>query len=235
MTTDRPPRTTDARAEARTNVLEYGRRMQAERLVSFTAGNISQRVRGEPDLIAMTPAAMPYDTMGPDDICLVTIDGEVVEGRRRPTSELPLHTLAYARRPELGAIVHTHSSASMAMAALGLTLPPILIGLVIAAGGDVVTAPYARTGTAAMADLTQEALRDRGACFLRFHGVLAIGRTLAYAFNSAAVVEASADAFLRARALRAVPTLPQEEVDWLADRWRQQWAELEVTEFRGGA
>ena len=110
---------------------------------------------------------------------------------------VPLHTLVYARRPEVGAIVHTHSPAAMAMAALGLTLPPFLTGLVRAVGGDVRTAPYSRPGTAAMADCTADALHDRGACFLQFHGVLAVGRTLAHAYNSASVVEGAADAYLR--------------------------------------
>ena len=64
------------------------------------------RVEGEPDLIAMTPTSMAYDAMEPDDICIVTTTGELVEGRREPTSELPLHTLVYARRPEVGRSSH---------------------------------------------------------------------------------------------------------------------------------
>lgn len=223
-----------ARAAAREQVLEYCHRLLAEHLVSFTAGNISRRVEGEPNVIAMTPTSLPYDTMRATDICLVTVDGQLVDGDREPTSEMPLHTLAYVRRPELGAIVHAHSPASMAMAALGLTLPPILIGLVIAAGGAVQTAPYARTGTAEMADRTDEALRDRGACFLRFHGVLAVGRTLAHAFNAASVVEASADAYLRARTIGEVPELPADEVEWLAERWRSQWVGAETPAYRAG-
>ena len=86
-----------------------------------------------------------------------------------------------------------------------------------------------------MADCIDEALQDRGACFLRFHGILAIGRTLGHAFNAASVVEASADAYLRARPIGEVPTLPPEEVDWLAERWRGQRVESESAEYRGGA
>jgi ribulose-5-phosphate 4-epimerase/fuculose-1-phosphate aldolase len=223
-----------ARSEARTEVLAFARRLTSDHLVAFTAGNISRRVDGEPDLVAMTPRALPYDSMQLEDICLVTLDGELVEGAREPTSELPLHTLAYQRRPDLGAIVHTHSPAAMAMAAVGLTLPPILIGLVAAAGGSIATAPYARTGTAAMADAIDVALADRGACLLRFHGVLAIGRTLSHAYNAAAVVESSADAYLRVLPLGEVPVLPAEEVDWLAAHWRSQWTTAEAPTYRGG-
>jgi L-fuculose-phosphate aldolase len=201
-------------ARAREEVLLYCHRMQAEHLTSFTAGNISKRVDDEPELVAMTP----------EDICIVTIDGKIVDGRRGPTSEFPLHTLVYARRQEVGAIVHTHSPAALAMAANGMTLPPFLTGLVAAVGGGVVAAPYSRPGTPELADYTQEALFDRGACFLRFHGVLAVGATLAHAYNAASAVEAAADAYLRALALGPVPELPVDEVAWIADAWRSQWA-----------
>ncbi|MGA2513808.1 MAG: class II aldolase/adducin family protein [Candidatus Limnocylindrales bacterium] len=221
----------ERRAGAREEVLLYCRRMMAEHLAYYTAGNISKRVDGEPDLVAVTPASLPYDTMRPEDICIVSVEGELVEGERRPTSEFPLHTLVYARRPEVGAIVHTHSPAAMAMAALGLTLPPFLTGLVGAVGGDVRTAPYSRPGTAAMADCTADALHDRGACFLRFHGVLAVGRTLARAYNSASVVEGAADAYLRILPLGEVPVLPTEEIEWLAGHWRSQWARAEIVGY----
>jgi L-fuculose-phosphate aldolase len=224
----------EQRARAREEVLLYCRRMMAEHLAFYTAGNISRRVDGEPGLVAMTPTSLPYDTMLPEDVCIVSIEGEVVEGRHRPTSEFPLHTLLYARRPEVGAIVHTHSPAAMALAALGLTLPPFLTGLVGAVGGDVRTAPYARPGTAAMADHTADALQDRGACFLRSHGVLAVGRTLAQAYNSASVVEGAADAYLRIRPLGEVPVLPPDEIEWLAGHWRSQWAAVEGTAAGGG-
>jgi len=161
-------------ARVREEILLFCHRMQQERLVWYTAGNISARV-GEQDLVAVTPTSVPYDTMVPDDIVIMSVHGNIIDGFRKPTSEVPLHTLVYLRRPEVGGVVHTHSSAGMAMAAMGRTLPPILTGLVSAAGGSVATAPYARTGTAEMADFTASALVDRSACFLRHHGVLAIG------------------------------------------------------------
>jgi L-ribulose-5-phosphate 4-epimerase len=214
----------ESRLRARETVLRYSRRLQTERLVHWTAGNLSMRIEDEPDLIAMTPTNLPYDEMRPDDVCIVRVDGSIVDGARKPTSEFPLHTLVYQRRSEVGAIVHTHSPAAMTMAALGWTLPPILTGFVDATGGAVVTARYSRPGTAQMADYTADALRDRGACFLRHHGLLAIGADLQHAFQAAAVTEASADVFLRARAFGEVPELPATEVDWLAESWRAQWS-----------
>jgi L-ribulose-5-phosphate 4-epimerase len=208
---------------ARKTVLRYCHRLQAERLVHWTAGNLSMRIPGEPHLIAMTPTDLPYDEMAAEDVCIVRVDGSIVDGAREPTSEFPLHTLVYQRRSDVGAIVHTHSPAAMTMAALGWTLPPILTGFVDAAGGAVVTAPYSRPGTAEMAEFTADALRDRGACFLRHHGLLAIGADLRHAFQTAAVTEASADVYLRARAFGEVPELPPGEVEWLAEGWRAKW------------
>jgi ribulose-5-phosphate 4-epimerase/fuculose-1-phosphate aldolase len=208
---------------ARGEVLLYGRRMREEHLVRHTAGNISVRVPGEPGRFAVTPTSLPYDTLEAADIVIADVDGNVVDGLHEPTSEFPLHTLVYRRRPEVGAIVHTHSPAAMTMAALNWTLPPILTGFVAAAGGAVATARYARPGTPDMADATTEALTARGACFLQHHGLLAIGATLARAYDAAATTEGAADVYLRARLFGEVPELADEEVRWLAEVWRAQW------------
>ena len=214
---------TGSRQRTREQVVTYARRLLAEHLVSYTAGNLSARVPDEPDLLAVTPASMPYDELEPDDIVIVGTDGVVVEGRRPPTSELRMHTLICHRRPEIGAVVHTHSRAVMTMANLGWTLPPILTGLIEAAGGDVRTSPYSRPESAQMADLTEEALRDRGATFLRYHGLLAVGATLHHAFRAASVVESACEVYLRLRQLGEVYELPAEQVAWIASYWRAQF------------
>ncbi len=214
----------DARLSARRDVIDHGRRLVAEGLVHATAGNLSVRVPGEPGVIAMTPTSASYDGLAPDDICLVTTGGEQVAGDRAPTSELPLHTLLYARRPEVGAIVHTHSPAAMTLAVLGWRLPAILTGLVEAVGGDVRVAPYTRPGTKAMVDATQTALRDRGACLLGHHGLISIGADLPRAFRAASVTEATARVYLDARAhATAVPSLSEAEIGAIAVGWSAQW------------
>jgi L-ribulose-5-phosphate 4-epimerase len=213
-----------ARTAAREAIVRFGRRLLDAHLVQWTSGNLSMRVPGEPDLIVLTPTSLPYDELEPADVVIATVAGKVVDGRHEPTSEFPLHTLVYARRPEVGAIVHAHSPAAMAMASLGWALPAFLTGLVDATGGAVTTAPYARPGTAALADAVEAALAERGACFLRGHGLLAIGATIERAFYAAVVTEASADAYLRARAAgERPPELPPGEEAWLAEGWRAQW------------
>jgi L-fuculose-phosphate aldolase len=209
---------------AREEVVLFSRRLLAEHLVYYTAGNVSRRVDGEDGLYAVTPTSTPYDTLRPEDVVIATIDGEIVDGDKPPTVEFPLHSALYRQRPEIGGVVHTHSPAAMTMAALGWTLPPILTGFCEAAGGAVSTARYARPGSEEMAEATREALAERGACFLRHHGLLAIGPTLARAYNAASVTEGAAEVFLRARGLMGdVPALPESEVAWLHEEWAAHW------------
>ena len=141
--------------EARRKVVTFARKLQAERLVYSTAGNISMRIPGDPELLAVTPTSMQYDLLAPEDIPIVDVNGELVDGRIRPTSELMMHTLICQRRPEIGSIVHTHGKAVMTMANLGWTLPPILTGLCEAACGAVHTSPYSQSETVQMADYTE--------------------------------------------------------------------------------
>lgn len=222
-------------SEARERVLLFAQRLLAERLVFFTAGNVSMRIAGDPELVAMTPSSTPYDTMRPEDVVIVRLDGRIVDGTLKPTSELPLHTLTYVRRPDVGGIVHAHSPAAMAAAAMGIAIPPILHGLIAACGGGIVTAPYARGGTAEVAERTAEALRDRSACLLRNHGVLAIGPTVDHAYNAASVVEGVADAYLRALAFGPVPEIAPGEVDRIRrEQWLPAWSATPSAPTHGG-
>lgn len=222
-------------SEARERVLLFARRLLAERLVFFTAGNVSMRIADDPGLVAVTPSSTPYDTMRPADILIVRLDGSVVDGTLKPTTELPLHTLTYLRRPDVGGIVHAHSPAAMAVAAMGIAIPPILHGLIAACGGGIVTAPYARGGTAEVADLTAYALGGRSACLLRNHGSLAIGPTVDHAYNAASVVEGVADAYLRALAFGPVPEIAPDEVDRIRrEQWAPAWAATPAAPTHGG-
>jgi L-fuculose-phosphate aldolase len=99
----------------------------------------------------------------------------------------------------------------------------------MAAGGAVACAPYARPGSPELADAVAGALAGRGACFLRHHGLLALGATLPRAFQAATVNEGAADAYLRARAVGAVAGLPAQEVHWIAEAWHAQWTQETMT------
>ena len=208
----------------REKVITYSRKLQAERLVYSTAGNISLRIPDAPDLLACTPTGTQYDLLQPEDVAIVTRDGEQVDGRLAPTSEVAMHTLICKNRPDVGSIVHTHGKAVMTFANLGWTLPPILTGLVEATGGAVYCSPYSQPETDQMYTYTKAALADRGATFLRYHGLLAIGADLEHAFHTAAVVEGACEVYLGARQHGEVAELPAEQVAWIASYWRAQFA-----------
>ena len=213
-----------ARDHARQPVIAHARRLQSEGLVHATAGNLSVRIAGEPGMFALTPTGVAYEDLEPGDVCVIGPGGERLDGPA-PSSELPLHARIYALRPEVGAVIHTHSPSAMTLAVLGWRLPAILTGLVEATGGEVRVAPYARPGTEALALAADQALRDRGACLLAHHGVIAIGADLGRAFRAASVTEATARVYLDARThASAVPALPEPEVAAIAGGWRAQWA-----------
>ena len=210
-------------AEAQAEVLLFSKRMLADQLVYYTAGNISVRVPGHIDRIALTPRDTAYDTMVADDIVITDSWGSVIESNGRlPTSEAPMHLGIYRARPDVLGVVHTHSPAAMAMATIGDRLPAILTGLVSAAGGDIHVAPYARSASNEMDEFTLPLLEERSVCFLRNHGLLAIGSTLEQAYNAAAVTEGAADAYLRARPYSPLE-LPGEEIERIRNKWIRRW------------
>ncbi|HET9105114.1 MAG TPA: class II aldolase/adducin family protein [Solirubrobacteraceae bacterium] len=212
-----------ARQHACRAVIAHARRLQAEGLVHATAGNVSARVTGDPDTFVLTPTGIAYEDLEPGDVSVIGPGGELLAGRS-PSSELPLHARLYARRPEVGAVIHTHSPSAMTLAVLGWRLPAILTGLVEATGGEVRVAAYARPGSEALALAAEEGLRDRGACLLAHHGLIAVGADLGRALRAASVTEATARVYLDARAhASAVPSLPDAEVAAIARSWRAQW------------
>jgi ribulose-5-phosphate 4-epimerase/fuculose-1-phosphate aldolase len=211
-------------AEARAEVRLFCTRLLADGLVYYTAGNISMRVTGSPNLVALTPRDRAYDTMLDEDIVIVDLDGTIVEGALQPTSETPMHLGIYRARPDVKGIVHTHSPAAMAMAILGRRLPAVLGGLVSAAGGAIDVAPYAKSASHEMDELTLPLLEERSVCFLRNHGLLAIGSTVEQAYNAASVVEGAADAYLRALPYNPVE-LPDDEVERIRNKWKARWPE----------
>lgn len=178
-------------------VIEAARATVQQGLNRGTSGNISRRV-GEGFVI--TPSALGYEAMQPDDVVLVTRSGEA-RGRRRPSSEWRLHHDIYAARQDAGAVVHAHPPHATAIACVRREIPAFHY-MVAAAGGDSIRcAGYALFGTQALSDLALAALADRRACLLANHGIIALGADL--------------DAALRLAV----------EVEWLA---HQYWAALQV-------
>ncbi|KIF70461.1 fuculose phosphate aldolase [Streptomyces sp. AcH 505] len=196
----------DAVRQAWQDVVATARRTAAEGLVVGTSGNVSARVG---DLVLVTPSAVPYDRLTPDDTVAVRLDGEQVAGSLPPTSELPLHLAVYRSTPA-AAVVHTHAVHATAVSTLVPELP-LIHYMAAALGGPVRVAPYATYGTDQLATYMLEALRDRSACLLRNHGTVAHGATLDQAYDRTAQLEWMCRLWLTASAVPGhTPTLLSE-------------------------
>jgi L-fuculose-phosphate aldolase len=176
-------------ADLRTQVVEAAREMLRLGLVSGTAGNVSAR---EGESVLITPAASPYEQLSEEDLVAIGPDGESGEGDGEPSSEWRVHVAIYAARPDVGAIVHTHSVHATAWSFIGEPLDTGTEELDATTGGAVLTAPYAPTGSEEIAAAAAEALGDRRAVLLGRHGVVGVGATPAQALATCVVVERQA-------------------------------------------
>lgn len=160
------------------------RRTAAEGLVVGTSGNVSVRL-GETVLV--TPSGVPYDRLGPDDLCAVDLEGRRTAGSQKPTSELPMHLAVY-RHTGARAVVHTHAVHATAVSTLVAELPAVHY-MTAALGGPVRVAPYATYGSDELAAHMIEALDGRSACLLQNHGTIAYGDDLDQAYDRTAQLE----------------------------------------------
>ncbi len=182
-----------------------------------TSGNISLR-DGEGFLI--TPTSMPYDLMQPEDIIEMRFDHSVV-GNGRPSTEWRFHLDILRARPEVNAIVHAHPIYCTTLAIMERSIPPIHY-MVCAAGGDTIRcAPYATFGTQELSDNAVEALKDRKACLLAHHGMIAVGDDLRGAVWLAVEVENLAHQYVNCLQLGEPPLRREPE----AERDRHDHAE----------
>jgi L-fuculose-phosphate aldolase len=182
----------------RAEVVAAAREMLRLGLVAGSSGNVSAR---EGSRVYITPARLSYAEMEEDDVVTLSLSGEVMGGMREPSSERRVHLAVYAARPDVSALVHSHSVHATAWSFTGEPLDTGTEELEQAAGGPVPTAPYAPTGSDEIAEAAVAALGRRGAVLLGRHGVLAVGDSPARALDVAAVVERQAQVAWLLRAL----------------------------------
>lgn len=205
--------------EEREIVVEYGKKISESGLVTGTGGNISVYNPGE-GLMAISPSGMDYFETKPKDIVLVNLAGETVEGRRKPSSEVGLHRIFYARRDDIRAVVHTHSLYCTILATLRRDLPASNYYIALAGGKNVRCSDYATFGTAALAESAVKAAEDRYACLLANHGQLACSKDLPSAFNISVELERMAEIHYKASLLGTPVILADDEVERLLGKFR---------------
>jgi L-fuculose-phosphate aldolase len=170
----------------RRDVVATARAINESGLNPGKSGNASVRVD---EGFLITPTGVPYARLTPASIVSVSMDGSVAARQLKPSSEWRIHRDVYAARADAHAIVHAHSPYATALACARRGIPAFHYMVAIAGGADIRCARYATFGTQRLSDLALGALRDRRACLLANHGLIAIGDSLAAAFALATEVE----------------------------------------------
>ncbi len=199
----------------RKEIVAYGRKLLESGLTKGTGGNLSLRDEtGE--RFAISPSGIPYEEMSWEDVVVLSLEGEVLEGSRKPSSETEMHRLLYLARKDIRAVIHSHTVFATTVACLNEALPPVHY-MVAVAGLEVPCAPYATFGTRELAENAARTMGEGKAVLLANHGLLAAGGTLGEAFNITEEVEYVAEIYCRTRSMGTPVILPQEEMVRMLD------------------
>ena len=204
-------------AALRTMVLAACRELTRRGLTHGTSGNVS--VRCDEQRFFVSPSGMDYELLQADDVPLMDLEGRWF-GRHRPSSEWRFHRDILRSRPDVGAIVHTHSPRATALACTGRGIPAFHYMVAVAGGRDIRCAPYHTFGTQELSDAALAALRDRRACLLANHGVIATGADLASAMRLAGEVENLALQYSVALTLGEIRVLDDAEMSRVIEKFR---------------
>jgi L-ribulose-5-phosphate 4-epimerase len=210
--------------DTRKQVIEAGVKMLESKLVVGTWGNISARVPGE-EYIAITPSGVDYDTITPEGIVILDMDGNVVDGTMKPSIEYNLHLEVYRNRKDVNAVVHTHSTYCTAMAIARKPIPGAAEDLVQIVGGDVRVSEYFLPGSKELAKAAVKAMEGRNAVILANHGCLAAGMNMKETMKIAGVLEKSAQATIFAQIMGGVVELSQEDIDFMREFYLNKYGQ----------
>jgi L-ribulose-5-phosphate 4-epimerase len=195
-------------------------------LVAWTAGNVSGRVAGS-DLFVIKPSGVDYDRIAPDTMILCDLDGSVVDGDLSPSSDTAAHAYVYREMPEVGGVVHTHSSYATAWAARGEPIPCVLTAMADEFGGPIPVGPFALIGNDDIGRGIVETLRGSRspAVLMQNHGVFTIGRSAREAVKAAVMCEDVARTVHLARTLGAPLPIARADVDRLYERYQNVYGQ----------
>ncbi len=172
-------------------VLLTAKKAYDEKLMAGTSGNLSIFCREE-GVMVITPSSYDYRIMEEKDIVVVDLEGRVVEGCHKPSSEWRMHGEIYKHLPHVGAVVHTHSPYATSFAVNHQTIPVILIEMIPFLKGSLEVSPYAEQGSAQVGLNAVPILKRKNACLMANHGVVAVGQTLDQAYINSVYAEDTA-------------------------------------------
>ena len=193
--------------------------MVENNLTFSTGGNLSIRIDDRSFLI--TPSGMAYESLKERDLVVMTSEGEILKGDRKPSSEWHMHGAIYNARPEINVLIHTHSPYVSVVSSLGEELPPISYLIASAGTRTVPLARYETFGTKELGEAAVEAMGDCKAVMLANHGLIAGGDTLAQAFSLAQEIEFCAFMYVTALSTgKKINFIPDDKMDEVIEKFK---------------
>ena len=189
-------------------------------LVAWTSGNVSARVPGA-DLMVIKPSGLDYEDLTPESMVVCDLFGVPVDGDYSPSSDTASHAYVYRSRPDVGGVVHTHSTYATAWAARGESIPCVITAMADEFGGEIPVGPFALIGGDEIGKGVVDTLAGSRspAVLMRNHGVFTIGPTPRAAVKAAVMTEDVARTVHLARAYGEPVPIPKPDIDALYDRY----------------
>lgn len=218
---------------ARQEVADLHAELPRYELVVWTAGNVSQRVRhpevadGSQDLFVIKPSGVSYDDLTPESMVVCTLDGQVLEGEHAPSSDTAAHAYTYEHMPEVGGVVHTHSTYATAWAARGEDIPCVLTMMADEFGGPIPIGPFAIIGDDSIGRGIVATLRESRspAVLMANHGPFTIGKDARAAVKAAVMCEEVARTVHIAQQLGDPQPIDPAKIDSLYERYQNVYGQ----------
>ena len=197
--------------ELKMEIVEFTRRLYMRRLIVGTGGNVSVRIPDSP-YILVTPSGLCKGYLKPSDIVKIDMDGRVIDGRLKPTSETPMHTEIYKARRDVNAIVHAHPPFCTGFSCAGIPLDKPILPEAVMVLGEITMVEYETPGTMSLAKKVAEAAKKCDVLVLENHGSVALGENLEQAYIRTEVLEEYAKVLLISNLLGSPKVLSEDEV-----------------------
>ena len=205
-------------------VCQLNKELDKQGLVTMTSGNVSGRDL-ETGLVVIKPSGVAYEKLRPEDMSVVTLTGEVMEGTLKPSVDTATHLYVYRHRADVNGVVHTHSNYATAFAAVGRGIPCSLTAMADEFGGPIPVGPYAAIGGEEIGQAIVEHIGGSKAILMKNHGVFTIGESPEAALKSAVMVEDAARTCFLAMQIGDLSEIPADEVARAHKRYREKYGQ----------
>jgi L-fuculose-phosphate aldolase len=204
--------------QERKTIVEYGKKLIQAQLTTGTGGNLSICNR-EQGLVAIKPSGIDYFEMQPEDVVVVDLQGNKVDGKLKPSSEISFHLGLINHRVDVNAVVHTHQVYATTIACLNQELPAVhyLVGL---SGNKVPVAPYATYGSKELSENIINSIGDYNACLMANHGLVTVGVNMAAAFAGAEELELVCRLYYQAKCIGEPVILSDDEMQAVMKKFK---------------